>query len=185
MESGRSAEASEIKRPQILVSVAAGLTFEDLAHFVDPEMPMFRVIPNTAISEGASMTLIAARNASEEQITSLTALFNEMGRSMLIEEKQFAAATSLTSCGIAYVLKYVQAAMQAGVELGIKPHDAQTMLAQTLEGAAKLLLNNENAHPATEIEKVTTPGGITIKGINSLEHDGFTSAVIHAIKASL
>ena len=75
--------------------------------------------------------------------------------------------------------------MQAGVELGIKPHDAQTMLAQTLEGAAKLLLNNENAHPATEIEKVTTPGGITIKGINSLEHDGFTSAVIHAIKASL
>ena len=130
------------------------------------------------------MTLIAARNASEEQITSLTALFNEMGRSMLIEEKQFAAATSLTSCGIAYVLKYVQAAMQAGVELGIKPHDAQTMLAQTLEGAAKLLLNNENAHPATEIEKVTTPGGITIKGINSLEHDGFTSAVIHAIKAN-
>lgn len=75
--------------------------------------------------------------------------------------------------------------MQAGVELGIKPHDAQIMLAQTLEGAAKLLLNNENAHPATEIEKVTTPGGITIKGINSLEHDGFTSAVIHAIKASL
>lgn len=174
-----------LRGPQILVSVAAGLTFEDLAHFVDPEMPMFRVIPNTAISEGASMTLIAARNASEEQITSLTALFNEMGRSMLIEEKQFAAATSLTSCGIAYVLKYVQAAMQAGVELGIKPHDAQTMLAQTLEGAAKLLLNNENAHPATEIEKVTTPGGITIKGINSLEHDGFTSAVIHAIKASL
>ena len=164
-----------LRGPQILVSVAAGLTFEDLAHFVDPEMPMFRVIPNTAISEGASMTLIAARNASEEQITSLTALFNEMGRSMLIEEKQFAAATSLTSCGIAYVLKYVQAAMQAGVELGIKPHDAQTMLAQTLEGAAKLLLNNENAHPATEIEKVTTPGGITIKGINSLEHDGFTS----------
>ena len=99
-----------LRGPQILVSVAAGLTFEDLAHFVNPEMPMFRVIPNTAISEGASMTLIAARNASEEQITSLTALFNEMGRSMLIEEKQFAAATSLTSCGIAYVLKYVQAA---------------------------------------------------------------------------
>ena len=74
-----------LRGPQILVSVAAGLTFEDLAHFVDPEMPMFRVIPNTAISEGASMTLIAARNASEEQITSLTALFNEMGRSMLIE----------------------------------------------------------------------------------------------------
>jgi hypothetical protein len=77
-----------LRGPQILVSVAAGLTFEDLAHFVDPEMPMFRVIPNTAISEGASMTLIAARNASEEQITSLTALFNEKGVPTAVNGKQ-------------------------------------------------------------------------------------------------
>ena len=174
-----------LRQPQILVSVAAGLTFENLAHFVDPEMPMFRVIPNTAISERASMTLIAARNASEEQVQMMLSLFNEMGLAMLIEEKQFAAATSLTSCGIAYVLKYVQAAMQAGVELGIRPKDAMKMVAQTVEGAARLLLANEDAHPALEIEKVTTPGGITIKGVNSLEHDGFTSAVIKAIKASL
>ena len=179
-----------LRQPQILVSVAlvsvaAGLTFENLAHFVEPEMPMFRVIPNTAISERASMTLIAARNASEEQVQMMLSLFNEMGLAMLIEEKQFAAATSLTSCGIAYVLKYVQAAMQAGVELGIRPKDAMKMVAQTVEGAARLLLDNEDTHPAIEIEKVTTPGGITIKGVNSLEHDGFTSAVIKAIKASL
>ena len=102
-----------LRQPQILVSVAAGLTFEDLAHFVDPEMTIFRIIPNTAISERASMTLVAARNASEAQVSSIMNLFNEMGRSMLIEEKLFAAATSLTSCGIAYVLKYVQAAMHA------------------------------------------------------------------------
>ena len=174
-----------LRQPQVLVSVAAGLTFEDLAHFVDPEMPMFRVIPNTAISLRASMTLIACRNASEEQTLTMLDLFNEMGLAMLIEEKQFAAATSLTSCGIAYVLKYVQAAMQAGVELGIRPKDAMKMVAQTVEGAARLLLENEDTHPALEIEKVTTPGGITIKGVNSLEHDGFTSAVIRAIKASL
>ena len=178
-------EPLRLRQPQILVSVAAGLTFEDLAHFVDPEMPIFRVIPNTAISELASMTLIAARNASDRQIEQMTSLFNEMGMSILIEEKQFAAATSLTSCGIAYVLKYVQAAMQAGVELGIKPADAMKMVAQTVEGAAQLLLRNEQTHPVLEIEKVTTPGGITIKGINQLEHDGFTSAVINAIKASL
>jgi pyrroline-5-carboxylate reductase len=178
-------EPLRLRQPQILVSVAAGLTFEDLAHFVDPEMPIFRVIPNTAISELASMTLIAARNASASQVEQMIALFNEMGMSILIEEQQFAAATSLTSCGIAYVLKYVQAAMQAGVELGIKPKDAMKMVAQTVEGAAQLLLKNEQTHPALEIEKVTTPGGITIKGINQLEHDGFTSAVINAIKASL
>ena len=148
-------------------------------------MPIFRVIPNTAISELASMTLIAARNASDTQVKQMIELFNEMGMSILIEEKQFAAATSLTSCGIAYVLKYVQAAMQAGVELGIKPKDAMKMVAQTVEGAAQLLLKNEQTHPVLEIEKVTTPGGITIKGINQLEHDGFTSAVINAIKASM
>lgn len=174
-----------LSQPQILVSVAAGLTFEDLAHSVDPEMPIFRVIPNTAISERASMTLIAARNASDRQKEQMLNMFNEMGRSILIEEKQFAAATSLTSCGIAYVLKYVQAAMQAGVELGIAPDAAMKMVAQTVEGAAQLLLNNEHTHPALEIEKVTTPGGITIKGVNSLEADGFTKAVINAIKASL
>ena len=173
-----------LRQPQILVSVAAGLTFENLAHFVEPEMPMFRVIPNTAISERASMTLIAARNASDEQVQMMLSLFNEMGLAMLIEEKQFAAATSLTSCGIAYVLKYIQAAMQAGVELGIRPKDAMKMVAQTMEGAARLLLDNENTHPALEIEKVTTPGGITIKGVNSLGHDGFTSGVIKAIKVS-
>ena len=132
-------------------------------------MTIFRIIPNTAISERASMTLVAARNASEAQVSSIMNLFNEMGRSMLIEEKLFAAATSLTSCGIAYVLKYVQAAMQAGVEMGIKPQDAMKMLAQTLEGGTQLLLSNEQTHPALEIEKVTTPGGITIKGVNELE----------------
>lgn len=174
-----------LRQSQVLVSVAAGMTFEDLAHFVDPEMPMFRIIPNTAISLRASMTLIACRNASEQQTLTMLDLFNEMGLAMLIEEKQLAAATSLTSCGIAYVLKYVQAAMQAGVEAGIRPKDAMKMVAQTVEGAARLLLENEDTHPAQEIEKVTTPGGITIKGVNSLEHDGFTSAVIKAIKASI
>lgn len=174
-----------LRRPQILISVAAGMTFEQLAHFVDPEMPIFRVIPNTAIAERASMTLISARNASEKQQQTMLDLFNEMGLSMLIEEKLLAAATSLASCGTAYVLKYIQAAMQAGIELGIRPKDAMTIVAQTVEGAAQLLLNNENAHPALEIEKVTTPGGITIKGVNELEHNGFTSAVIKAIKASM
>ena len=174
-----------LRQPQILISVAAGLTFENLAHFVDPEMTIFRVIPNTAIAKGASMTLIACRNATDEQTQKVLNVFNEMGLAMLIEEKQFAAATSLASCGIAYVMKYVQAAMQAGVEAGLRPGEAKKMVAQTLDGAARLLLSDENSHPAIEIEKVTTPGGVTIKGVNSLEHDGFTSAVIKAFKASM
>ena len=70
-----------------------------------------------------------------------------------------------------------------GIEMGIRPKDAMTMVAQSLKGAASLILNNDT-HPSVEIDKVTTPGGITIKGINELEHNGFTSAVIKAMKAS-
>ena len=162
----------KLKSRQTLVSVAAGISFEELAHFViAPEMPMFRLIPNTAISELESMTLIAARNTNDEQNQFMLRLFNEMGMSMLIPEEKIAATTALTSCGIAYVLKYIQAAMQAGIEMGIRPKDAMEMVAQSVKGAAALILNNDT-HPSVEIDKVTTPGGITIKGINELEHNG-------------
>lgn len=174
----------KLKSKQILISVAAGISFEELAHYVvAPEMPMFRLIPNTAISELESMTLVAARNTNDEQDKFVLQLFNEMGTVMLIPEDKITAATALASCGIAYVLKYVQAAMQAGIEMGIRPKDAMTMVAQSLKGAAALILNNDT-HPSVEIDKVTTPGGITIKGINELEHNGFTSAIIKAMKAS-
>lgn len=175
----------KLKSKQILVSVAAGIPFEELAHYVaDKEMTMFRLIPNTAISELESMTLIASRNASKEQESLLLDIFNQMGLAMLIPEEKFAAATSMTSCGIAYVLKYIQAAMQAGIELGICPKDGMRMVAQSVKGAAELILNNDT-HPSVEVDKVCTPGGITIKGINELEHEGFTSAVIKTIKKSV
>ena len=174
----------KLKSKQILISVAAGIPFEELAHYVaDKEMTMFRLIPNTAISEMESMTLIASRNASKEQEQLLLDIFNQMGLAMLIPEDKIAATTAMTSCGIAYVLKYIQAAMQAGIELGVYPKDGMRMIAQSVKGAAELILNNDT-HPSVEIDKVCTPGGITIKGINELEHRGFSSAIINAIKAS-
>ena len=171
------------EKEQILVSIAAGINFEQLAKTAGTDIVMFRLIPNTAISELSSMTLISSRNATSEQEKVLIDIFNEMGLAMLIPESQIAATTSLTSCGIAYVLKYIQASMQAGIEMGIYPKDAMKMVAQSVKGAAELILNNDT-HPSVEIDKVTTPGGITIKGINELEHAGFTSAVIRAMKAS-
>ena len=173
----------KLKSKQILISVAAGISFEELAHYVvAPEMPMFRLIPNTAISELESMTLVAARNTNDEQDNFILRLFSEMGTVMLIPEDKIAAATALASCGIAYVLKYIQAAMQAGIEMGLRPKDAM-QIAQSLKGAAALIQNNDTP-PSVEIDNVTTPGGITIKGINELEHNGFTSAIIKAMKAS-
>lgn len=168
---------------QMLVSVAAGISFAQFEEWVGEKMTVFRVIPNTAISQLESMTLIASHHASKEQEQLMMDIFNEMGLAMLIPEKQVAATTALTSCGIAYVLKYIQAAMQAGIELGVYPKDAQKMVAQSVKGAASIILNNDT-HPSVEIDKVTTPGGITIRGINELEYEGFSSAVIKAMKAS-
>lgn len=181
---GKVLHELKLKGKQILVSVASGITFEQLAHdVVEPEMPMFRIIPNTAISELQSMTVISSRNATSDMEALMINLFSEMGLAMMLPEEKLEAATALASCGIAYVLKYIQAAMQAGIEMGIRPEDAMDLVAQSAKGAAELILNNAT-HPSIEIDKVTTPGGITIKGINELDHNGFTSAVIKAIKAS-
>lgn len=174
-----------LKPDQVLVSVAAGVDFTRLQAYAGVEMPMFRIVPNTAITHLQSMTLIASCHATPQQERFLVDLFNEMGVAMLIPESQIAATTALTSCGIAFVLKYIQAAMQAGVEMGIYPVAARRMVAQSVKGAAELLLADETAHPSAEIDKVTTPGGLTIKGINELEHNGFSSAVIKAMKACL
>jgi len=168
---------------QLIVSIAAGISLEQLTQYIGNEATVFRVVPNTAISELTSMTLIASRNANKEQEELLLSLFNEMGLAMLIPESQIAATTALTSCGIAYVFKYIQAAMQAGIEMGLYPKDAMKMVAQSVKGAAEIILNNDT-HPSVEIDKVTTPGGITIKGVNELDHAGYTSAIIRAMKAS-
>ncbi|MBR5240538.1 MAG: pyrroline-5-carboxylate reductase [Muribaculaceae bacterium] len=168
---------------QILASVAAGITSEQLKSFCNAEVAMFRIIPNTAISLRESMNIISSCNATKEQEAVIMDIFNQLGFSMLVAEAQMAAGTALSSCGIAYVLKYIQAGMQAGIEMGIYPHDAMMMVAQSVKGAAELILKG-NTHPATEIDKVTTPGGITIKGINTLESEGFPAAIIKAMKSS-
>ncbi|MDR1004128.1 MAG: pyrroline-5-carboxylate reductase [Prevotellaceae bacterium] len=175
----------KLRKRQVLISIAAGIDFEHLASYLpDPEMTIFRLIPNIAISHLQSMTLIAGRNATMLQERTILRIFNQMGLAMIVPEEKMTAGTALTSCGIAYVLKYIQAAVQAGVEMGVYPKDAIQMVAQSVKGAAELMLNGENPHPSTEIEKICTPGGITIKGLNELEHAGFTSAIIKAMKAA-
>jgi pyrroline-5-carboxylate reductase len=168
-----------------LVSVAAGVEFAQLGQMTGTQsMPMFRIIPNTAISQKESMSLVASKNATKKQEEEILALFGELGTCIVLPEKNFAAGTALTSCGIAYVLKYMQAAMQAGTEMGLKPADSMKMVAQTMKGAAELILRNDT-HPALEIDKVTTPGGLTIKGVNTLEQYNFSYAVIKAIEAGV
>ncbi|ADV42326.1 pyrroline-5-carboxylate reductase [Bacteroides helcogenes P 36-108] len=175
----------DIQPGAIVVSVAAGIACGQLAAYIgNIRQSIFRLIPNTAISELQSMTLLTGYNATAEQKQLLLDIFNEMGLAMWLPEEKMAAATAMTSCGIAYALKYIQAVMQAGIELGIYPKDGMKMVAQSVKGAAELILNNDT-HPSVEIDKVCTPGGITIRGINELEHEGFSSALIKAIKKSV
>ncbi|MDR1169995.1 MAG: pyrroline-5-carboxylate reductase [Prevotellaceae bacterium] len=180
---------------QIVVSIAAGVTFEDLAsYFVkgcvsylancdDIEPAIFRVIPNTAIAVCSSMTFISAYNASDEQSALVLRIFRELGNAMLVEERLMAAGTSLASSGIAFALRYIRAAIEGGVELGFYPQEAQSIVINTVQGAIDLLIEN-NSNPEAEIDKVTTPGGITIRGLNEMEVSGFTASVIRGLKAS-
>lgn len=175
---------------QILVSVAAGISIQEMNNALEKKsdefvLPaVFRVVPNTAVSVRKSVNLIASNNATPEQETLISDIFNELGWSVPVEEKKIAAGTALTSCGIAYLFHYVRAAMLAGTEMGFYPKEAQDLVVKTMIGAAALL-DESKEHPEVEIDKVTTPGGITIKGINELEAQGFTHAIIQAMKASL
>ena len=169
-----------------LVSVVAEKSFAALREWVadaECQPAIFRVIPNTAISVGESMTFVAADGATEEQTDAVMEIFDSMGEAMLVGEKILEVGMVLASCGIAFALRYVRAAAEGGVELGVPAQQATRIVAATLKGAAELLLHNES-HPEQEIDKVTTAGGITIKGLNEMEHAGFSSAVIRGLKAS-
>ena len=140
-------------------------------------------MPNTAIEVLSSMTFVSAHNATKEQCDLIVNIFNELGNAMLVEERLMGAGTALASSGIAFALRYIRAAIEGGVELGFYPKQAQEIVVHTVKGATDLLLENKS-NPEMEIDKVTTPGGITIKGLNEMEMSGFTSSVIKGLKAS-
>lgn len=170
-------------KKQIIVSIAAGVNFDKLAELFDTDATLFRVIPNTAIDVLQSVSTISAYNATKEQEELVLSLFSELGKAFLVPENQLNAFMSLSSCGIAYAFRYIRAAMEGGVEMGIYPNVAKEVIVQTLRGAIELIEAN-NSHPEVEIDKVTTPGGITIKGLNEMEANGFSNSVIKGLKAS-
>lgn len=179
----------DLKR-QIIVSVAAGITLNELGHLLVPDYEqheispiLFRVVPNTAAEVLESVTFIASQGATEQHSATINRLFSSIGYAMEIGEQLIPAATSLASCGIAFAMRYIRAAMEGGVELGFRPEEAARIVEHTVRGAATLLLHS-NMHPEAAIDKVTTAGGITIKGLNAMERAGFTNAVIEGLKAS-
>ncbi|HEY9551833.1 MAG TPA: pyrroline-5-carboxylate reductase dimerization domain-containing protein, partial [Prevotella sp.] len=172
---------------QMVCVLAAGIGSEQLLAWLkkgNEFPPLFLTIPNIAIAHKASTTFIVPVNATAEQTTIVKGIFDRLGHSMLIKEQLLGAGTTLASCGIAYAMRYARASAEGGVELGFKAHDALRIVLQTMKGAVELLQKSGN-HPEMEIDKVTTPGGLTIRGLNEMEHAGFTSAVIRGLKAAL
>jgi pyrroline-5-carboxylate reductase len=167
----------------ILVSVVTGVYIADIEEVVSKRLPVFRSMPNTAIAIRESMTCISYTNASKEDIKFVHDLFSRLGKVTTIDEKLMNAATVLGACGTAYAMRYIRANIQGGIEIGFDAATASLIAAQTVKGAAELLLQ-KNSHPEQEIDKVTTPKGCTIAGLNEMEHQGFSSSLIKGIATS-
>ncbi|HRE50870.1 MAG TPA: pyrroline-5-carboxylate reductase [Flavitalea sp.] len=167
----------------ILVSVVTGVLIRDIEGFLDKKIPVFRAMPNTAIAIRESMTCLSAANASAEQVKQVHDLFAHLGKVAPIDEKLMDAATVLGASGTAFAMRYVRANIQGGVELGFDAATAGLIAAQTAKGAAELLLQ-KGSHPEYEIDKVATPKGCTIAGLNEMEYRGFSSSLIRGLLAS-
>jgi pyrroline-5-carboxylate reductase len=166
----------------MVISIAAGISIKDIEESIG-KYPIFRTMPNTAISIQESMTCIAEANSTEEQQNKVLEIFNLLGKTVFINEDLIDAATVLGSCGTAYALRFLRASIQGGIEIGFNAEMAQLIAAQTALGASKLILETGH-HPEQEIDRVTTPKGITISGLNEMEHQGFSSALIKGLITS-
>jgi pyrroline-5-carboxylate reductase len=166
-----------------LVSVITGIWIKDIQEIIGNDFTLFRAMPNTAIAIQESITCICKYNASEEQAKFVSDLFDQLGKTVLIEEKLMDAATVLGACGTAYAMRYIRANIQGGIEIGFDAKTASLIAAQTVKGAAELLLV-KHTHPEQEIDKVTTPKGCTIAGLNEMEHQGFSSSLIKGVVTS-
>jgi pyrroline-5-carboxylate reductase len=171
------------EQKHLLISVISGVTCNDIRQQLDLEVQVVRAMPNTAIAIGQSMTCIATDTVSIEKMGVVKSLFDTVGVTIQINEELMTSATALCACGIAFFLRSIRAASQGGTEIGFHAHDALKMAAQTAKGAADLLLQLAS-HPEQEIDKVTSPKGCTIAGLNEMEHNGFSSAMIKGIKTS-
>jgi pyrroline-5-carboxylate reductase len=167
----------------VLISVVTGVSIQHLSALVPEHIPIVRAMPNTAIAIRESMTCLATRNVGSEQFQEILEMFNQLGSAVKIDEKLMDAATVLGACGTAFAMRYIRANIQGGIEIGFDAATASLIAAQTVKGAAELLLKKQT-HPEQEIDKVTTPKGCTIAGLNEMEHRGFSSSLIKGLVAS-
>lgn len=167
----------------VIISTITGRKLSELSEAAGQDLAVIRSMPNTAISVGQSMTCLAANGAGKEQIGLAEKIFNAMGQSLVIEEEMMQAATVICASGIAFWMRLIRATTQGAIQLGFDAPEAQHMAQQACMGAASLLIDSES-HPEAEIDRVTTPKGCTISGLNEMEHEGMSSALIKGLMKS-
>ncbi len=167
---------------QILISTVTGTSIAEINEVV-PKNKVIRVMPNTGAAKKLSMTCIASNEEVKEELDVVKKMFDTIGETLVIEERLMQAATVLGASGIAFFLRFLRAMIQGGIQMGFHPHEAQIIAVQTAIGAATLVAEN-GTHPEREIDKVTTPQGCTIEGLNEMEHRGLSSSVIKGVMAS-
>lgn len=168
---------------KIVISVATGVKIAEMRAQLSQETPVFRAMPNTAAAIAESVTCVAGLPEFQDKMAGVVGLFNSIGMGIAVDEELMEAATVLGACGIAYALRFIRANTQAGIEIGFDSKTALNIAAQMVKGAASLLLAH-GTHPEQEIDKVTTPKGCTIAGLNEMEHQGFSSALIRGVVSS-
>lgn len=176
-------QSAIIDEKHLIISIISGVTCAEIKSKLDKKAQVIRAMPNTAIAIGQSMTCIATDGASAENLEQVTKMFETVGLVSKINEDLMTSATALCACGVAFFLRAIRAASQGGVEIGFHADEALKMAVQTAKGTADLLFINQT-HPETEIDKVTSPKGCTIAGLNEMEHNGFSSSLIKGIKLS-
>lgn len=170
-------------KKHIIISVATGRKISDIEAYLPIGVPVIRCMPNTAISVGQSMTCISANEVAQSNVHKAKSIFNALGETMCIEEGLMQAATVICASGIAFWMRLIRATTQGAVQLGFHSEEAQQLSMQTCLGAASLLIDSRS-HPEQEIDKVTTPSGCTIEGLNEMEHQGLSSSIIKGLVTS-
>ncbi|UAB83858.1 pyrroline-5-carboxylate reductase [Zunongwangia sp. SCSIO 43204] len=167
----------------VLISTITGFKIERIEAIIGEDQFIIRAMPNTAIAVGKSMTCMCSNEKGEKRIAIAEAIFNRLGTSITIKENKMQAATVICASGIAFWMRLIRATTQGAVQLGFDAKDAQELAMNTCLGAASLLVES-GKHPEEEIDKVTTPKGCTIEGLNEMEHNGLSSSLIKGLQAS-
>ncbi|MBW1715579.1 MAG: pyrroline-5-carboxylate reductase [Deltaproteobacteria bacterium] len=176
--------AASLDMSKLIISIAAGVPLSAIESCLNKDLRLVRVMPNisASVKEGAA-AIAPGKHALKDDLKVAKAIFDSVGKSVIIEEELMDAITGLSGSGPAYLFLIVDALADAGVKMGLSREDALLLSTQTVLGAAKLLMET-NEHPGKLKDRVTSPGGTAIAGLHTLEQGGLRTTLINAVEAA-